>query len=82
MFIKQLFRAVDAVQILELSMPAEADAPLYKQMLSTFVGPMFARCSSRIEDLQVHAPAFQVLSPEIYLLSSIFELCCTFISLL
>lgn len=60
-FIKHLLRVVDIVQILELSMPAGTDAQLYKQLLSTFIGPMFARCSSRIEDLQVHTAAIQPL---------------------
>ena len=39
-------------QILELSMPEGADARLFRLFLTTFIGPMFARCSSRIEDLQ------------------------------
>lgn len=34
-------------------MPAKEDVRLYNQFLQTFIGPMFARCSSRIEDLQV-----------------------------
>ena len=40
-------------QILEQSLPEGGDMRLFRQFLSTFVGPMFARCSSRIEDLQV-----------------------------
>ena len=34
-------------------MPEGADTRLFRLFLSTFIGPMFARCSSRIEDLQV-----------------------------
>jgi hypothetical protein len=34
-------------------MPAGEDVTLYRLFLSTFIGSMFARCSSRIEDLQV-----------------------------
>jgi hypothetical protein len=33
-------------------MPEGADARLFRLFLTTFIGPMFARCSSRIEDLQ------------------------------
>ena len=46
------------VQILELSLPKGGDVRLFRQFLSTFIGPMFARCSSRIEDLQVPPAAF------------------------
>ncbi|CAL8467061.1 g6597 [Coccomyxa elongata] len=55
------YKIQDLLKILELSMPAGTDAQLYKQLLSTFIGPMFARCSSRIEDLQRVA---QQLYPE------------------
>lgn len=37
-------------------MPEGEDPGLFRAFLSTFVRPMFARCSSRIEDLQVTFP--------------------------
>ncbi|EIE26725.1 hypothetical protein COCSUDRAFT_59242 [Coccomyxa subellipsoidea C-169] len=46
------YKIQDLLKILELSIPAKEDVRLYNQFLQTFIGPMFARCSSRIEDLQ------------------------------
>ncbi|KAK9916502.1 hypothetical protein WJX75_003462 [Coccomyxa subellipsoidea] len=46
------YKIPDLLKILELSMPAGEDVTLYRLFLSTFIGSMFARCSSRIEDLQ------------------------------
>ena len=41
------------VQILAKCRPEGDDERLFSIFLGTFIGPMFARCSSRIEDLQV-----------------------------
>jgi hypothetical protein len=41
------------VQILAKCRPEGDNERLFSIFLGTFIGPMFARCSSRIEDLQV-----------------------------
>ena len=41
------------MQILEKCRPEGDDERLFRVFLSSFIAPMFARCSSRIEDLQV-----------------------------
>ena len=41
------------MQILAKCRPEEDDERLFRVFLSSFIAPMFARCSSRIEDLQV-----------------------------
>ena len=41
------------MQILEKCRPEGDDERLFRVFLNSFVAPMFARCSSRIEDLQV-----------------------------
>lgn len=40
-------------QILEKCRPQGDDERLFRVFLNSFIAPMFARCSSRIEDLQV-----------------------------
>ena len=41
------------MQILEKCRPEGDDERLFRVFLNSFIAPMFVRCSSRIEDLQV-----------------------------